>query len=430
VKDKLKQRVKHQLKNLTIKDGIPDRIPLGKVDFEEIKRITKKGFLTSEMVFEIIHDFAFKELLSVRAYNEGNRNKKLIDYPQIDLENLSENISNYIINIPKNYFFIFKLPASSYKIPHIKLADNIELGVILDKKFQLLLEKSKQEPRDNVLSSLRGDSPSFKDNDIVLKVSAKGYVSNYSKIRISISDPLYTFKVILGIYIALGMIHIKRKKEYFPFPTEFGYYVYDSKSIERIRTIHESPDDTNYLNSIEFDETNFVLSERDKILAKKTTKFEDVNKILVNIFSNDWRVNKDIDPILKKQKDRIKNGAYWLYESLKTKQAHVKAIYLTTAFDSLVDTRVNEATRLHKAELIVSAISNNVIDFELDRDSIIKLYELRNKIVHGGMEVSSLNQFENKEKSNSDIISLCVVILLRYLSNRIYFVNKEALYWP
>ena len=93
------------------------------------------------------------------------------------------------------------------------------------------------------------------------------------------------------------------------------------------------------------------------------------------------------DKNIVKQQRMIKNGAYWFYESLKTQQDHVRVIYMTTSFDSLLAAKGNEDTKEFKAELISVSVSKDSLEASIIRKTIIELYVLRNEIVHGSREI-------------------------------------------
>lgn len=130
------------------------------------------------------------------------------------------------------------------------------------------------------------------------------------------------------------------------------------------------------------------------------------------------------DKHVVKQQTMIKNGAYWYYESLKTPQDHVRAIYMTTAFDSLLGAKGNDDTKESKAEIVAISVSSDSLDADLVRKSVIQLYALRNEIVHGSKAISSLDQYsEWDDKSATTDIYYTLNILNRFLKSRINFIN-------
>jgi len=110
---------------------------------------------------------------------------------------------------------------------------------------------------------------------------------------------------------------------------------------------------------------------------------------------------------------------------LKTIQDHIRAIYLTTAFDSLLELRGADDTKENKAELIANCIAENVLEADGIKHAIKNLYILRNEIVHGEKEVSSLEKYLDwGESKTQTTVILGMSYLSKFLFNRIHFVNN------
>jgi hypothetical protein len=71
---------------------------------------------------------------------------------------------------------------------------------------------------------------------------------------------------------------------------------------------------------------------------------------------------------------------YWYYEAKKSKQTHVKLVYMTTALDALLP-ELEQKER--KAELISQLVTTDLITQNRLYKDIVKVYTLRNLIVHG-----------------------------------------------
>ena len=65
----------------------------------------------------------------------------------------------------------------------------------------------------------------------------------------------------------------------------------------------------------------------------------------------------------------------------------------------------------------VDCISNKI------RDQIIKLYTLRNQIVHGEKVIYSIERYGDNSKLNASV-AVGLMHLSRFLSNRVYFIGK------
>lgn len=193
---------------------------------------------------------------------------------------------------------------------------------------------------------------------------------------------------------------------------------------QHIRSLSESTEDNQYISRMRFDPAVFKPTELDALLKRTNTPFDYANDVLTNLFSEIRFAKGKTDKNVVKQQRMIKNGAYWFYESLKTQQDHVRAIYMTTSFDSLLGAKGNDDTKESKAELISISVSKDSLEADGIRKSIIELYALRNEIVHGSREISSLDQYgEWDEKPTKANLYYALSILTRFLKSRIYFVN-------
>jgi hypothetical protein len=97
---------------------------------------------------------------------------------------------------------------------------------------------------------------------------------------------------------------------------------------------------------------------------------------------------------------------------------------MTTAFDSLLGVKGNEDTKENKAEIIAVSVSTDSLEAHSVRQAIIELYALRNEIIHGSREISSLDQYGDLvEKPSPANLYYSLSILTRFLKSRIFFIN-------
>jgi hypothetical protein len=285
-------------------------------------------------------------------------------------------------------------------------------------------EKDPEKRLRSLLSDYTSGRQKLSKDDVVLRVNGKGYVSDYSTIKLDIVDPLYVWKVIVGVYAGLDIIHrVEEKVNYFRLLPEFTYDVHLGTG-QHIRSLSESTEDNQYISRMRFNPAVFKPTELDALLKRANTPFDYANEVLTNLFSEIRFAKGETDKNVVKQQRMIKNGAYWFYESLKTQQDHVRAIYMTTSFDSLLGAKGNDDTKESKAEIIAISVSKDSLEADGIRKSIIELYALRNEIVHGSREISSLDQYgEWDEKPTKANLYYSLSILTRFLKSRIYFVN-------
>jgi len=78
-----------------------------------------------------------------------------------------------------------------------------------------------------------------------------------------------------------------------------------------------------------------------------------------------------------------------------------------------------------KPEFQKASITKSVLEADGIKDSIVKLYDLRNRIIHGEKEISSLEKYLDwGESKQQTTVLLGMSQLTRFLQNRIHFVNE------
>lgn len=425
--DSLKTSIKQFVNELEFLDRIPNRTTLSKEKLKDLSDKFGKNIITPSVLSEIMGDFAFDEILNKTKHDEKTEGiKKFSQFTDVNSQDVADKTYSLLREIPKEYTFIFRFPLIEADIPNVKLTHNIEL-LKVDKK--IIEEYSKKESGEaatlsSLAFSIQDRRPQLKEKELLLRIIGKGYVGKYGKVKVNVVDPLYVYKVILGIYVTLGILKRKKTFSSLGFPFDFNYSVFEDKN-KLLRTLTESTEDAQYISRMEFNESKFILSETEKLLKKTQTEFQVANSIISNLFTPiKFAKGKTDDTVIRRQR-MIKNGTYWYYESLKTNQDYTRAIYLTTAFDSLLSSRKAEESKEHKAEIISSVISKNILESDAIFKLIVDLYELRNKIVHGEKEISSLEKYDDFEESQTQtIVGMGLLYLSNFLFNRVYFIDR------
>jgi hypothetical protein len=406
-----------------------NRLPQGfRGDAEAIDKLVSyynQKLVTKSTVTQVVSDLAFKDVLERIKPGEKDAEIILSKVSEIDKNKIAEQANEILSSMPITYSFIFRLPKCTKEVKNIKIAHNIEVLTANDELIKRLYgEQDPEKSFRNLLSDYSFGRQKITKGNLVLIVKGQGFVSSYSTIKLNIIDPLYVWKVAVGVYAGLEILKRQDKLNYLRLSPEFTYDVY-SESGENVRSLSESSEDNQYVSRMEFDLNAFSQTELDKILKKEVTLFDYANEVLRNVFSKITFAGGKTDKDVVKQQRMIKNGAYWFYESLKVQQEHVRAIYMTTAFDSLLAANGNEDTKESKADLISISVSSDSLEAHSIRKNIIELYQLRNEIVHGTREVSSLDQYGDwDEKPAQATIFYSLSILARFLRNRIGFINR------
>ncbi|PIR43033.1 hypothetical protein COV24_04895 [candidate division WWE3 bacterium CG10_big_fil_rev_8_21_14_0_10_32_10] len=408
------------------KDRLPQRYQGDKTKLNTLVSYYGKPMITANVVNQVIGDLAFKDVLDKVKGDESKYKGevKLSVMTEIDITAISKESDKVLSAIPQEYHFLLKLPKCENHIKNIKFSHNIEILSADDELIKYYYgEQNTEKDLRSFLFDLTSGRKKMEKGELILRVSGKGYVSHYSTIKLNIIDPLYVWKVIVGVYAGLDIIKRQDKAEYFRLMPEFTYDV-NLATGEHIRSLSESTEDNQYISRMEFNPQVFELSEIDKLLKNTSTAFDYANEVLTNLFSEIRFAKGKTDENVVKQQRMIKNGAYWFYETLKTQQDHVRAIYATTSIDSLLGVKGNDDTKESKSKLVSISVSKDSLEGDGIRKAIIELYVLRNEIVHGSREISSLEQYgDGDEKPTKANMYYSVLILARFLKSRIHFVN-------
>ncbi len=422
----IEKHIQYILKSLVLRDLIPDEYT---GDIEELALVVeyfKKRIVSIDVVDKVIHDILFSDVLKnysvLKEYVQKNILVKEIGI--LNISNIANEIFLELSSLPKKYLFVFKLPKYEGDALSVKFRPSFE-NVTVDRSFFEYINGktiTKSTTTSDLFTNESNEQSQIKEGDLVLKVTGRGYISRHGFIKMSIMDPLYMWKVVMGIYLVKGII--RRKKEYQTIGNDpFTYKVY-SKPLKSLRTFTESNEDFVLLNSMRFD-LPAPISVGEK--SKDISLFDNANLLITNLFSLPKVKNRRNKDVLKRQQIMLRNGAYWYYESFKTPYDHLQVIYMTTAFDSLLGTKGPDDSKERKAELVSNSIARDAVDAANITTDVIELYALRNKIVHGSMELSSLEHYGQQKHIQYNTFSKLpryLIILQKFIRNRIDFTNK------
>lgn len=412
--------------DFVFKDRLPQRDQADKTKLNALVSYYDKLMVTTSVINQVVSDLAFQEVLE-KVKSDDARYKgevKLSSMKEVNRDKIATKADAVLSTIPLEYVFYLRLPKCEKHISGIKLTHNVEILSADDALIKHLYGDQESEiGLRNLFSDFKFGRQRITSGDLLLKVSGKGYISDYGMIKVNIIDPLYIWKVVVGVYAGLDIIHRKDRAGYFRLTSEFTYDVHLANG-QHIRSLSESTEDNQYVSRMEFDPKMFEQTEINKLLKNYNTPFDYANEVLTNLFSEISFVKGKPDKNVAKQQRMIKNGAYWFYETCKTQQDHVRAIYATTSFDSLLGAKGKDDTKENKSELVSISVSKDSLEGDVIRQAIIELYTLRNEIVHGSREISSLEQYSDwDEKPTKANMFYSVSILTRFLKSRIHFVN-------
>lgn len=404
---------------------LPDRKSLSKNKLKELTNKIGVKIITPSVISNIIGDLAFDEVLSKTKHDNPDTQgkKKFSELKGVSSQDVVNKTYELLLSLPQPYTFIFKLPKVSKPFPKVNFDYGVDMMVLDESTIKEYGEKSARESFVDLLSSVRSGRSNLSVGDPVLIIRGNGYVGKYGIIKVKIKeDPLFLFKFIMGIYDALDITHKKKDSSYLQPFSVYSYDIYDSKN-KLIRTMSESTEDAQYVLNLEFDEEKFILSDMERLIKKKTTQFEYANSVISNLLKIIKPNGKPDKSVIKKQV-MLKNAAYWFYEARKIDQEHVKAVYVTTAFDSLLNAKGKDDTKEYKSAMVANSIAKDALEGDGITQGICELYSLRNQIVHGEKKISSLEKYDDEIRDSSESIALMGLwYLSRYLSNRIHYIN-------
>lgn len=415
----------NQIKDLAFNNGITDQSTFDINLLKQIRIKLNNTFVDEKIIEEEIWIEAYEALSKNYKQEEYRGCFKLEQLPKVSIPFLANKIEARLRRLPEKYEFLFPLPKSDVPVTSFKFTDNIEILSITDEEYKRYYEDTESEVRKSLADLLkRNKQPLFSKGTVVIRITGIGYVSKFGLLRIvNVEDPSYIYKVILGTYIATSMLKRNNNVAYFPLKSEYRYGIYHSNEKVAFREMNLSTEDADYIFRMNFDTSKFTQSDIDSLL-KAPPIFERTNKLLAGILQKTKGGGKDV---VSRNQRSVKNGAFWLYEAIKTNEEHNRTIYATTAYDALVGSRsLNEEgkgrdrDKEYKADLISQAVGKNIYETNIIKQGIMSLFAYRNEIVHGEKPIYTTDKYEGE---NYGTTALCVKYLLRYFTNRLYFVG-------
>ncbi len=432
----VKNKLKLYIGKITFDKGVPvlgyDTISAS--DGDEFSKYFRKKIIDSKTIYNIILEVVTNYIFLSSTQKIDDSVKTISDIKAFKVDEIVNNVFNFIKRLPITYLFTFPLNNNIDGLikSSIHLSDDNKLLLVDDndlKTFKVAITDSLFHP---------GETEMQKGN-VVIQVKSRGFVSKFGILKLTTEDPLYLFKIIIGIYLGMGILDIDDKfyRRDSGFLAGYPYRVFDKD--KHITTLRESTEDANFINSLVFPQHSFSSKIPNMGSTVFPTKFDIANKDLKKILnvqkfkkSKPKGLDSALTKKLMKDKDKIadhgfqiRNGAYWYYEALKSSQPHAQIVYLVTAFDSLlgIADEKNE-----KADIVANSIASSAIELEMIKEYITNLYDLRNKIIHGKEALYKLldnNQKVEIEKHPFVLKLNCQLYLKKYLQKRVNLYSQS-----
>ncbi len=397
--------IKNLISNFVFTNGIPEMNSLDDKLVQELASKYKNG-VDEKTIFSYITGKCFKCILGLPSHlYSGSR--KMAEVTKLNLEEITNEIDKFLNTLPLSYDFLFLLPESPIKLT-AKLAWNIEIFTIdeawINKYFP-------DNSRDEYLTTLikRKHTNIFKPGDIILKISGSGYIGEFGDvINLNITDPLYIYKCVLGIYLAMKILIITSD------PSHFSNQIFNCfafQDTDEIKQFNKSQEDNILLNKLKFN------------LTKQNISYlEEINNGIMILLKKLTRSKKTLARA-QEQQASILSASYWLYEASKSEQIHTKAVFLTTAFDALSPLKGETDTKENKAVLISNQIAKDSLQANSIEKIIEDLYRFRNRIVHGQERISVITgKYSSEKVSTLYPVKIAEYYLNLYFANRFHFI--------
>lgn len=379
-------KIKEALKELNFTNRIPEKDSISKNSIEGILSELNNSYLNDDIVVDVLENLAFTYVLS----------NNVKDFRSKGIDIVAEEAKALLSSLPLEYKFLFPLPKSDDDFLPIKLRETIII--------RRLTEDMGVPIKDTALTGIMGHIESLKGpiidkGTIVLEITGRGYVTKYDgPIDIDMEDPLFIYRCILA-YCDLANIFDNASLPYLP-PSSLPSYVYYCFTSSKIVSSHET------------DIEDHKLTRERKFKTGMLLKGSPFIKNLTSVI----KTNSSSTKAYKKEQGKIRNALFWWYEARKTKLYYYKIITIMSAFDALLAT--NNEAKEYKA-LRVAQITSSTFEGESTMATRIKsLYELRNNIVHGSKQVSSISRHTKQGREDIAVAQRGWIILCLFIMKR------------
>lgn len=387
--------LKEFVKNAALKDGLVDTDTL---DFDKHREILNDNLYDDGIDWDLLWNVIFNQLLKYHDWKD--QNKQLSDEEKAEF---AASAHKFLSGVPFKYGFYFKLP-DGYPLQAEKLSENISIFKS-DQKF--VDSQKKINPMSDFDKMLRGNKQSSNSqiltpDQFYLLIHDSGLVITGKKAFLESS---YSPDRIFGIFLAVHLIteNLKTDKLARDNPTAM---VYDSSG--RYRANFVSPIRSSKAEHLEF------------LDKKEGSKF--ANKVFLEL------VTHQTDKNLESARVQLCNSLYWYIEFLNNEETSLQLVFLVSAFDSLFPPRQHSVfknkqitpTVLEKAPLIAEVASSSQNELKDYLQTIEKLFEERNKVIHGKVEIHGYRKGVKKQNEDTvELVTEAVQIYEKYLKKRI-----------
>lgn len=378
-----------------LKDGLVDSDTL---NFDKYREIINTKLYDEGIDWDIFWNVIFNHLLKYHDWE--NKNKALTDDQKNEFASL---VHKFLGGVPYKYAFYFKLP-DNYPLKPEKLNKDISI-IKTDQAF--IDAQEKLNPASDFDKMIHGNKQAsnhqlLSPNKSYMLINDRGLVITGKNAFLESS---YSPDRIFGIFLAVHLITENLRADKLARDNQTTK-VYDDSGKYRANFV--SPIKASRAEHLEF--------------YKKVETTKMANKVFVQLITHQK------DKHLESARIQLCNSLYWYVEFLNSEETSLQLVFLVSAFDSLFPPRQHSVfkkrqvtpTAQEKAPVIAEVASNSQLEIQTYLEIIEKLFDERNKVIHGKVEIHGYRKSAKRQNNDTvELVNDAQRLFERYLKRRI-----------
>jgi hypothetical protein len=365
-----------------LKEGLVDTDTL---NFDKYREIVTNNLYDEGIDWDLLWNVVFNHLLKYHDWKNPD-----IALTKEQKNEFASTVHEFLRRVPYKYSFYFKLP-DKYPLKPEKLNKDVSI-IKTDQTF--INSQEKINPISDFDKMFHGDEQEsnhqlLAPNQFYLRINDKGLVFTGKNAFLE-SSYLITEN--------LRADKLARDNQ--------AAKVYDDSGKYRANFV--SPIKASRAEHLEF------------YIKEDTTKM--ANKVFLKLITHQKDKN------LEKARIQICNSLYWYIELLNSEETSLQLVFLVSALDSLFPPRQHSIfktkqitpTVLEKAPVIAEVASSNQNELHRFLEIVENLFEERNKVIHGKIEIHGYRKSAKKQNNASvELVGQAKLIYEKYLKKRI-----------
>lgn len=381
------------LSDAVLSDGLIDT---DSIKFEPLREIIDKSLYDSAIDWSFFWNIFITSTLYIHDYEKQTR--KLT---QTEIEGVVNKVDSLASSVPHKYVFYYKLP-ENYPSGTQDL-DVISI-VKVNKKLSNLIENMnpvKGGGLAEVIGKLHFGQNLPKLGEIYIRIEDQGLVRSS---EFAYLESNYSPDRLVGLFYALHVIFRTARtdsiRRHQPTPL-----VFDSA--------HQYV--ANFKNPLKYAQAATISFTDDATSINAVNAlFTELSTIQENQINEAARI-------------QLCNALFWYFEFLNNDEWSLQLVFLVSVIDSLFPTRRSKVinrtivpTVSEKAPLIAAVVSENEAEKDKQIFTIEKLFNSRNDVIHGKLEIHGYSKATSKDKAQyKELIQSSEEIIREYLISRV-----------